>query len=407
MRPKSLPDVNLHFERAGWTLRQGALLALLMACGLIVVGQLYATIPLTGTIAARFGVSPAQAALVGAAFGVAYAAGFVLLGSASDRLGRKQAIMAALTATALATAWVAVVDRFEMLLVARAAQGMAASLFAPAALALVTEDLPPPCRPLGVSLMSLAFLGAAPTAQLVAAEVGALGPLMLGVAPLYLAGAAGLLFVAPRTARPVGARAGGRFGDLLRDRGVAAAWGAAATVLFGWVCFYAGAQALGARDGIDPQVLRLSGLPPLLLTLAAAPLTRRRGGVVTARLGLVLAAAGLVLAAAGLILAAAGLAPSKGGAPAMMMAASAVIASGVAFATPGLIAIVAGRASPSNRGLALALYSFALFFGASCAPPFAQALAGANPVALWLAPAVLLLAAAFAIGAGQPDRAPR
>src|SRR5690606_34587922 len=88
-----------------------------------------------------------------------------------------------------------------------------------------------------------------------------------------------------------------RAAGLLRDPGIVAAWAAAVTVLLGFVSFYSGAQILGAALGVDLQALRLAGLPPLLLTFAAAPLTRRYGAPVTARLGLILAASALGIAA--------------------------------------------------------------------------------------------------------------
>src|SRR5690606_32369294 len=125
------------------------------------------------------------------------------------------------------------------------------------------------------------------------------------------------------------------------------------------------------------------GLPPLLLAFAAAPLTRRHGAAVTARLGLGLAASALAVAALAT--------------PPAALAASAMLSAGVALAVPGLIATVAGRATDAARGRALSVYSLALFVGASLAPPAAPALAGVGPAAPWLLPAALLLAAAFLI----------
>jgi MFS family permease len=176
---------------------------------------------------------------------------------------------------------------------------------------------------------------------------------------------------------------GRRPAGLPRDPGIAAALAAAVTVLFGFVSFYSGAQILGAAIGADLQTLRLAGLPPLLLAFAAAPLTRRHGAAVTARLGLGLAASALAVAALAT--------------PPAALAASAMLSAGVALAVPGLIATVAGRATDAARGRALSVYSFALFVGASLAPPAAQALAGVGPAAPWLLPAALLLAAAFLI----------
>lgn len=390
MSPQSTSNVKLHFETDRLTGRHLALLALLMACGFIVVGQLYVTIPMVTGIAADFGVDPANAALIGTAFGVAYAAGFLLFGPLSDRYGRKRMILIGLIATAVATALVGLAASFGLLLAARAVQGLAASIFPPVALSLVNEELPPHHRPLGVSLMSFAFLGAAPLSQLFAVQTGSsLSTIMFELAPLYLLGAVGLyLAVASKNTTPgvVSGTQGNRVASLLRDPGVIAAWAAAVIVLFGFVSFYSGTQVFGASIGVDLQTIRLVGLPPLLLTFAAAPMTRRCGASVTARIGLVLAALAIGVGAIA--------------SPTAIMMASVALSAGVAFAVPGLIATVAGRSTNTNRGLALAIYSFALFLGASFAPPVAQTLAGIGIVPLLLVPTGLLLVAAFGLTIG-------
>lgn len=390
MSPQSIANVKLQSEAHRLTGRHVALLALLMACGFIVVGQLYVTIPMVAGIAAAFGVDPAQAALIGTAFGVAYAAGFLLFGPLSDRYGRKRMILIGLIATAVATALVGLATSFGFLLAARAVQGLAASIFPPVALSLVAEELPPHHRPLGVSLMSFAFLGAAPLSQLFVVHTGSsLSTIMFELAPLYLLGAVGLyLAVAAKDIAPgVGSGTqGNRVASLVRDPGIITAWAAAVTVLFGFVSFYSGTQVFGANIGVDLQTVRLIGLPPLLLTFAAAPMTQRYGAPVTARIGLSLAALAIGVGAIA--------------SPTAIMVASGALSAGVAFAVPGLIATVAGRATNANRGLALAIYSFALFLGASFAPPVAQALAGIGIVPLSLVPAALLLAAVVGLTIG-------
>ncbi|MFM9271171.1 MFS transporter [Halomonas elongata] len=387
MHSKSLPDVNLRGGVADAPgPRHAFLLLLLTVCGFLVVGQLYITIPLVPDIAGQFAISPERAALIGSAFGCAYAIGFLVFGPLSDHYGRRCLILFGLSATAFATLFVSWAQSFEMLLASRAVQGFVAAAFPPAALSLIAEELPPAQRPFGVSLMSFAFLGAAPLAQVFADGTNAgLPGIMLRLAPLYLIMAIVLAFVI-RAGNGRTEQAGSlreHLASLLRSAGILTAWGAAVTVLFGFVSLHAGAQALGDRLGVDLQTLRLVGLPPLLLTFAAALLTRRHGASFTARLGLILA---------GLALALAVMATSW-----VVMAASMVLSAGVAFAVPGLIATVAGHATNANRGLALAIYTFSLFIGASLAPPVVQALAQIAIAPLWLLPASLLLMAAFGI----------
>lgn len=396
MHLQSTLDVKLHNnEVTTLGTRHVVLLLLLMACGFIVVGQLYVTIPLVADVAVRFAVAPEQASLIGSAFGFAYATGFLVFGPLSDRFGRRRLILLGLTVTALATVVVGWAQSFEMLLAARVMQGFVAAAFPPAALSMIAEELPHNQRPFGVSLMSFAFLGAAPLAQVLAAGTGlGLSGIMLSLVPIYLLAALALFFVtkANNTQTVRAGSSQGQLASLLRDIGILAAWAAAVTVLFGFVSLHAGAQILGTDLDVDLQTLRLVGLPPLLLTFAAAPLTRRKGAAFTARFGLVLAGLALVLASIGT--------------PWVVMGGSVVLSAGVAFAVPGLIATVAGRATNANRGLALALYTFSLFVGASLAPPIAQSLAQAGPAPLWLLPAGLLLMAALGITVTLKSRSP-
>ncbi|GGK43156.1 major facilitator superfamily protein [Salinarimonas ramus] len=361
-----------------------------MAGALLVLGQLYLAIPLTSAVVARFAASPEEASLVGAAFGATYALGFLVFGPLSDRIGRRLVITGGLVALAATTILVGLAQTFETLIAARALQGLSAAAFAPTALSLIAEALEPQERPLGLSLMSLAFLGAAPLAQLAgtaAADVGLSG-IMLWLAPAYVlaAGALGLA-LGERGGRPaaVSGRAddSGGLSALLRDRLLLAAWAAAGTVLLGFVTFFAGAAL---RPGVDAQtlaLLRLAAIPPLFLTFAAAPLAKRIGPHRTAALGLAVSAAGLLMAATG--------------GSAALVPASVVLAGGVSIAVPGLIGTVSSRAGAGNRGLALALYSTTLFLGASAAQPLAHALAPFGAATLGLVPALVGTAAAFAL----------
>lgn len=373
-----------------------------VSSALLVVGQFYLTIPLIDDIAHRFEVAPERAALAGSGFGLAYATGLLLLGPLSDRYGPRLVLAAGLVALAVTTAAASQAATFNHLLAARVAQGFSAAAFPPAALALLAAVLPAERQPLGISLISFAFLASAPTAQFAVSGLGVdLPTAMLSLSPLYVLSAAALLALAP-PARSIALRASARqrrsAALLLRDPMMLAAWAVAATVLFGFIAFQAGAQALTPEIGADLQLLRLAGLPPLLMTLVAARLIRRLGAPGTAVAGLALGAAALGLA--------------QTAAPASLILGSALLSAGTALAVPSLIAAVSSRAGESSRGLALAVYSFILFLGASAAPPIGQALAMAAQPTLWLLAPALVLACAAVVMLGairwqQPPLHPR
>jgi len=358
---------------------------LMMSCAVLATGELYLTIPLGADIARRHHVDAGSSGLAGTFFGFAYAGGFLVFGPLSDRLGRSRVLLFGLLAAGAATALVGIAGSFAFFLSARALQGASAAAIAVGALALVPEALLPHHRPLGVSAMSLAFLGSAPIAQLVGASLagGGISTIMLALSPAYVIVAVAILLLNAHPKhhhkRRVSEADSHSTASLFRDRSIVAAWAAAATVLFAFVLFQVGMQLASSDLPIDAQELRYFTFPPLLLTIAAVPLVKRVGVSMTARIGLLLIAAGLLIAATASRLA--------------FISGMIVLTSGVALAIPGLIGLVSSRAGNHNRGLAFAIYSFALFAGASLGPLAAQNLMQSGITSLCLLPAFLALLA--------------
>lgn len=363
------------------------LVVTLMISAFLASGQLYVAIPLANEVARHFDVPLSQAALIGPAFGLPYAAGFIVFGRLSDVFGRRHVLVWGQVATAIATVLVGLAPGFSLLLLARAVQGFAASAFAPSALALVSEILPRRHRPLGLALVSFAFMIAGPLAQLAGAWwPGGRTPLMLDIAPFYLLSALAIFFLATGLARPAFAEEEmglGALRVLMRNRGIATVFIVAITGIFGFVTFYAGLVLVYPTQVGQEQHLRLLGAAPFLLAFAAAPLTHRFGPERTAALGLALEALALILASLG---------------TPWLIPASLVLSAGMALALPGFIGTVSHRASPATRGLGLAIYSFTLFVGASLAPVTVHWGAPLGVFGVWLLPALALALAAGLMG---------
>ena len=151
-------------------IRSVVFVLLMMGCAVLATGELYLTIPLGVDIARQYHVDATSSALAGTYFGFAYAAGFLLFGPLSDRLGRVRVLLFGLFAAGGATAFAGLGDSFALFLSARVLQGISAAAIAIGALALVPETLLPHHRSFGVSALSLAFLGSAPAAQLLAQD---------------------------------------------------------------------------------------------------------------------------------------------------------------------------------------------------------------------------------------------
>ena len=356
----------------------------MMACGMLVVGQLYATIPLTPWIAARHGLDAPTAALAGSAFGVAYAFSFLACGPLSDRLGRGRVILAGMVALSAATLLAGWAGSFPGLLAARALQGVVAATLPPAAVSLVVETLPVRRRPLGIAAMAFAFLASAPVVQIAVAQLAhhGLPAIFFAFAPVILGAALLLaLVLGPAALRAPAAPPPGAAPSPAGDPLIVACWIAAPMLMFGFVAFQAGWQALGPALPIGAAALRLLSVPALLAGFLAVPLAARIGAPGTAATGFALLAAGLALAAG----------------PAAFLAAGTVVATaGVGIGVTGLIATISARAAAARRGFAVAVYTFTLFLGASVAPPAAAWLAARGlPALLAVSAGAALLGAAI------------
>jgi MFS family permease len=373
-------------------IRYAILLALLMVISLLVAGLLYVTIPMGNNIVAGYGVATSSAALISTAYGLPFAVGFLVWGAVSNRWGRDRVVILGLGLTAVASIGVALAGSFQMLLVARSAQGFVASAVPPGVLAIVTSRLPPRLRPIGVSLISLCFLLAAPSAQqLGAAFDGGLRPIMLLVAAVLLL-SAGLVWLQSDRQQPLAASGEVRRSiSLHREHVVLAALAGATTIIFGYLMFNAGLQILPATSPVNPATVRMVLLPTMLMALVAGVLIRRYGPLRIAQLGMACIVAGLTVAVVGTALA--------------VIAGAFVMTAGVAMSAPSLIATIATYVHPSERGLALAIYSFVLYVGASAAPVVSNAFADGGFTALCLIPAALSLLALVGLLSVSPPAA--
>jgi MFS family permease len=387
-------------------------IAVLAACGLAVVAQLYLPVPLLEPLAAQYGVPVTAAGLVLTVFGVAYATGFLVFGPLSDRVGRKKVMVPGLLALAGASVLVALVPTFEAIVGVRIVQGFVAAALPPVALAYLAEALPEQRRALGIAAMSTAFLLAGLLGQLYGSVVGSLTAAVLPLAGVYVVGAL-LVWLLPeqRTAQAQPSdslfRTYRGLPALLMHRVLRRAYTAALVLLFAFVAFYTALDLFIAdrltQAGLDLTTVRAAAVPAMLLPLIAARFIRAHGPRAVVCTGFAVGAAGLIAAAA----------VALSGAPVwLLIVASMVFVAGVSISVPSLIALISGLASV-QRGLAIALYTFVLFVGASLGPQFPPLVAplGFGGLCLILgglfAAAAALNAAPHRAAAPQPEYAAR
>lgn len=373
----------------------GGTVALLVVTALFVLAQLYLAIPLLAHVGQDFGsVNPETVTFaLATSFSLAYAGGFLIWGPLSDQYGRRPVLLLGLGGLSVATFACAFAPSLAWLAGLRATQGLAASSFAPVALAYLAEAAPAHRRATAIGAMSTSFLVAGIFGQVLAAWVAlrwnwtwvflATGTCLIAAIPL----------VAAKVKEPARAFIDGHLGHRFAALAKIAVRPAVLllscahiTLLLSFVAMYTALGTHLGMLGLDPGkviLLRLAGLPGMFAALLAGPFAARIGMPNLASFGYVIAAAGLALEAA--------LAQSLIG----IAIGSLLFVTGVALAVPAMITQFGVLAVP-NRAAGMALNGFILFVGASVGPLLAAVIPGFFPLLAGMAMSLLLAAVCVA-----------
>ena len=376
-------------------------LAVLVSSALLVLSQLYLAIPLAPIIAEVLGRGgSAAAAALGTTYALAYGLGFLIFGPLSDRYGRKPILVPGMAVLAIVTAGLAAAPSLPVLALLRTVQGLVAASFSAVALAYIGEALPPRWRSTGIGAMSTAFLSAGILGQVYAQAVAdALGHhWVFGLAaPAFMIAALAIavILIEPlRSGEPASLTEKYRALITLAVRRELALVNAASfSVLLSFVGMYA---ALGGLlqtqfrlDHTGVLLVRLAGLPAMLLAPVAGWLAGRYGATRVAVAGFLLAAVGLLAEAL------------SAGALLGLVIASMIFVLGIATIIPSTIALVGNRGGSSRAG-ALAVNGLVVFAGASCGPLVAQLPISFSGLMLGLAVLLMIGAGLVALSTRRP-----
>jgi MFS family permease len=376
-------------------------LAVLVSSALLVLSQLYLAIPLAPIIAEVLGRGgSATAAALGTTYALAYGLGFLIFGPLSDRYGRKPILVPGMAVLAIVTAGLAAAPSLPVLALLRTVQGLVAASFSAVALAYIGEALPPRWRSTGIGAMSTAFLSAGILGQVYAQAVAdALGHhWVFGLAaPAFMIAALAIavILIEPlRSGEPASLTEKYRALITLAVRRELALVNAASfSVLLSFVGMYA---ALGGLlqtqfrlDHTGVLLVRLAGLPAMLLAPVAGWLAGRYGATRVAVAGFLLAAVGLLAEAL------------SAGALLGLVIASMIFVLGIATIIPSTIALVGNRGGSSRAG-ALAVNGLVVFAGASCGPLVAQLPISFSGLMLGLAVLLMIGAGLVALSTRRP-----
>lgn len=379
------------------------MVTLLAGLALIVLSQFYAALALGPAVVAEFPNAPAGGGGAQVAFGVPYALAFLAWGPLADRHGAKRVLLWGVAALVLATVWVAAAPNLAWFFAGRVAQGIAAASFAPAAFAYIASRLPVLARGAAMTVLTSSFLATAVlgqvAAQLVIVELSWRWFFGMSAVLLTCGGVIGVRLLrsdAPHQSAAVRPRVG--LLPLLRDRRIGVLLVATFAILGPFTALYAALGSASSMDGNAMLGLRISALPALVWAGFAGSWLERF--MPTRRL--VVGLSGAMVAA--LVIAVWDASP-VGVAVAMF-----VFAACVSLVAPAMIQVLTALA-PERRGSITALFTCALFLGASLAPLLVGVIAGALPAGdsvacTALGAAVLIGVAAALVASGGRRSAP-
>lgn len=366
--------------------------------GVLVVGQMYVTIPLMPELAAAWGVRTESAALSTTAFAFAHAAGSLVSGPLATRWGRRTVMVMSVLAMTVVTALLPLVTSLGTGVALRALQGLFAGSFIPMSYAYLHARMAPHRVSLALTVVS-ACMGATVVigqaeAQLVASLLGWKW-VFWGTVPLLLAGAA----VSWRVLLP-GERGDAGTTDTGTGTGTSTGSGSGLRSVLGGrmitlylvimvgaaslTAAYTGVQLHGpagmADDGPALLALRASALPALLIAVLLAPALSRLSAPRRAGGALVVTTAAMLAAA--------------GGADSALALGAALFAFMAGFSTlgPALIQSVGARAGAAQT-TAIAVYGFTLNVGAGAGAQLAVGFSDFSSLALFLAAALAVATA--------------
>lgn len=383
--------------RSPGTIRRAplAVVPVLMLGALLVMSQLYLTVPLLPGLRVHYGLAASTAAWAGSGFGLAYAVGNLIFGAASDRFDRRKVMAYGLLAGAVVAVMAGLSANFELLLVARFVQGFVAASFPQVSLAYVSEVLPERYRVIGLASVSSCFPLACLVGQGFALGVNDLWGwrwVFWALVPVLVVCAIAVRRLPPVPALPARAT---RLRELVASLGrlmtrppLLVAYVCAAALIVSLVAMYtalnAAATARYGIGGVGPLLLlRLPGLPGILIGACSGVLIRWYGMRGVGTVALLVGGAGLVLEAVATSLIA-------------MLIGSAVFMLGMAVSVPSAIAIIGGS-SGAARGAAMSGYGVIIGLGSGLAPHLVTATSGMGFGGLCLVLAGLMAVAALGV----------
>lgn len=341
------------------------LTVILFWCGLVIVASNYITIPLMPILSQNFQADISRVAWSGTAFSLFYAIGCLFTGPLSDRYGRKLVITVGLVLLAITTEVLPMGSSLQWLIIWRALEGLAASSFAPVVVAYIVEKFSPQKRGTVVGVVSSSFLVSAIIGQIISSYLSqhfnwqavfyVFGAIYVATAILVVSFVPSVKnYTSPSNLKMMFRN----FFQLFFSKNLFKVYLIAIVLLLTFVAFY---SVLGEYlvdkfylNSNEIFNVRVVGILGMLLSPFTGQLANKYTIERLLKFALAFALIGILLV---------GISQNLY----LLVTMSVVFVGGIALTVPTLINLV-GRLGGKKHSLAVSLYTFILFIGASLGP---------------------------------------
>ena len=334
--------------------------------GLVIMSSLYITIPLISVFSQLFSVELSKSVWTSTSFSLCFAISCLFHGPLSDKYGRKKIIVGGLMALTIISLILGLTHDLLMIIIFRGVQGIAAATFSPVALSYAVELFPVKKRVVAIGCISTGFLMAGIIGQVFSSFVNEkLGWnsvfFILGI--VYLVTTILIIIFIPNT--PISKPETNivsvfkQIINVLKLKSLRYAYIIASVILLSFVGMY---STLGSFLSSEPfnfnnqEILyvRFIGVIGMVLSPFAGKLVEKFSIMSVLRGSILLSVVGVTLI---------GISNSS----LFIIIMSIVFVIGIAITIPTLISLI-GIISGNARGIAVSIYTFILFLGASIGP---------------------------------------
>lgn len=356
--------INEKLEKHGERTSSYAIQVMFFFIASICVGiGIYEVIPLNYVLGQSFHVGQQQVVLIGSAFSLGYAIGFLIFGWLANYFEIKKLLITGLFLLMVSTFVTGFATTYTFIMIFRVIQGLCAASFAPLAFSIIIKVFPDNQRVAGISAVTTGFVMAGIFGQLYGSIVISSHPwstVFYLQALIYVIMIIFMIFLVPKTGEVLSTKTNfiAQLSKLLVNKSLLPCYIITVTLLFSFVGMYTVMGVFFQKSfGFDSQEIvwiRGIGIIGMIASMIVTKVSKRLGMSRILSFGLICASVSvLIIGISNYTM--------------LSIIMSVIFVFGITVSLPmivSLIGICAGRQS----GNAITLYTFILFIGATLGP---------------------------------------